>query len=106
MKNKTISYIATCVLTSCATQRKTTSTTHDIKQKDSTHVDQIAILHRHDTLWLTRDETKNNEKQEFSTETRQNMPQPPTLMTKIITFETLIIVIALLIYLIKKQQKR
>lgn len=106
MNNKTILCVVTCALTSCATQRKTTSTTHNIKQKDSTHVDQIAILHRHDTLWLTRNETKNGEKQEFSTEIRQNTPQTSTFITKIITIETLIIAITLLIYLIKKRQKR
>ena len=106
MTNKTILCVATCALTSGATQRKTTSTTHNIKQKDSTHVDQIAILHRHDTLWLTRNETKNGEKQEFSTEIRQNTPQTSAFITKIITIETLIIAITLLIYLIKKRQKR
>ena len=106
MNNKTILCVTTCALTSCATQRKTTSTTHNIKQKDSTHVDQIAILHRHDTLWLTRNETKNGEKQEFSTEIRQNPPQTSTFITKIITIEALIIAITLLIYLIKKRQKR
>ena len=106
MHNKTILCIATCALTSCAAQRKTTSTMHNIKQKDSTHVDQIAILHRHDTLWLTRNETKNGEKQEFSTEIRQNTPQTSSFMTKIITFEIFIILIAIVIYLIKKRQKR
>ncbi|MBO5345304.1 MAG: hypothetical protein J6A44_00175 [Paludibacteraceae bacterium] len=103
---KTALCIVTYALTSCASQRKSTSTTHHIKEKDSTYVDQIAILHRHDTLWLTKTETKNGEKQEFSTEIRENKSNTPPIMLKIITIETIIIVIILLIYFVKKRQKQ
>lgn len=94
-----------CTLTSCASQRKTTIN-HDIKQHDSTHINQVAILHRHDTLWLTKTETKNSEKQELSTEIHQNTPQTSTFTNKIITIEALIIVIVLLFYFVKKRIKR
>lgn len=105
MNYKIILCITIGVLTSCATQRKTT-TNHNIIEKDTTHINQVAILHSHDTLWLTRIEANNSEKQEISTEIRQNAPQKSSFTTKIIAIETIIIVIILLIYLAKKQIKR
>lgn len=103
---KTVLCIVTYALTSCASQHKSTSTTHHIKEQDSTYINQIAILHRHDTLWLTKTETKNGEKQEFSTEIRENKSNTPPIMLKIITIESFIIAIILLIYFIKKRQKQ
>ena len=104
--SKTVLCIVTYALTSCASQRKSTSTTHHIKEKDSTYVDQIAILHRHDTVWLTKTETRKGEKEEFSTEIRENKSNTPPIMLKIITIESFIIAIILLIYFIRKHQKQ
>lgn len=90
-------------LSACTTQRATIRTT---KQNDTTLINQIAILHRHDTLWLTQNSVKKLEKQEFSTETRQNEGKTIPIMNKIITIEVLILATLLLFFIARKQKKQ
>ena len=67
---------------------------------------QQTIIHRHDTIWLSYNDTKTTEKTDFFTETRQIEYKTPPFIKKIITVETMIIAIALLFYLAKKRIKR
>lgn len=67
---------------------------------------QQTIIHCHDTIWLSYNDTKTTEKTDFFTETRQIEYKTPPFIKKIITVETMIIAITLLFYLAKKRIKR
>ena len=64
------------------------------------------IIHHHDTLWFLNSDTKITEKTDFLTETRQIEYKTPSFIKKIITVETIILAIILLLYLAKKRIKR
>ncbi len=64
------------------------------------------IIHHHDTIWIPKTKIKIIEKNNVKSENHQIKYKTPPFIKNIITIESLIIVIILIIYIIKKHLKK